>query len=351
MLARRNHSSSPKSLSDVLEEELDGKISPNSSVELSEAQQQARLKEIYKRIHSLETKRSALCLSGGGIRSASFGLGVLQALARADVLEKFDYLSTVSGGGYIGGWLSAWIHHHPHGREGVLTDLKTTPDRTIEPESDPIRHLRAFSNYLMPRFGLFSADTWAIGATVLRDILLTWIVLLSWLVVLLLIPRFCVFVSFSRPGPGTVFGLLLAALVGLAIATAYAAIDLPSFGNSRWPQRRFLAGWFTPMLAAAFFFFAWWAGFRNTSELAGPLMSSSWGLTLTQLLVGLASAAGCLAAACFVTFRDWGREQVVTRIDETPKPDLDFTRDGPAHRVPTRLLCLVDCGESFSRSD
>ena len=309
MFARRNHSSSPKSLSDVLEEELDGKISPNSSVELSEAQQQARLKEIYKRIHSLETKRSALCLSGGGIRSASFGLGVLQALARADLLEKFDYLSTVSGGGYIGGWLSAWIHHHPHGREGVLTDLKTTPDRTIEPESDPIRHLRAFSNYLMPRFGLFSADTWAIGATVLRDILLTWIVLLSWLVVLLLIPRFCVFVSFSRPGPGTVFGLLFAALVGLAIATAYAAIDLPSFGNSRWPQRRFLAGWFTPMLAAAFFFFAWWAGFRNTSELAGPLMSSPWGLALTQLLVGLASAAGCLAAAGFVTYRDWGRSK------------------------------------------
>ncbi len=309
MFARRNHSSSPKSLSDVLEEELDSKISPNSSVELPEAQQQARLKEIYKRIHSLETKRSALCLSGGGIRSASFGLGVLQALARADLLEKFDYLSTVAGGGYIGGWLSAWIHHHPHGREGVLTDLKTMPDRTIEPESDPIRHLRAFSNYLTPRFGLFSADTWAIGATVLRDILLNWIVLLSWLAALLLIPRVCVLAAFSRPGPATVLALLIAAFVSLATATAYAAIDLPSFGNSRWPQRRFLAGWFAPMLAAVFFFFAWWAGFRNTSELAGPLMSSPWGLALTQLLVGLASALGCLAGAGFVAYRDWGRSE------------------------------------------
>lgn len=63
-----------------------------------------------------------LALSGGGIRSATFCLGVLQALARASLPESarppggepkpaidppsmlslFDYLSTVSGGGYIG---------------------------------------------------------------------------------------------------------------------------------------------------------------------------------------------------------------------------------------------------------
>ena len=314
MLAGKNHPNSQKSLSDVLEEELDGEIGPNSSAELSEAQQQARLKEVYKRIHSLETKRSALCLSGGGIRSASFGLGVLQALARAGLLEKFDYLSTVSGGGYIGGWLSAWIRNHPRGRDGVLTDLKTTPDRTIEPENATIRHLRSFSNFLTPRFGLFSADTWTIGATVLRDILLNWIVLLSCLATLLLIPRFCVFAAFSRPSPATVFALLFAALVSLATATAYAAIDLPSFGNSRWSQRRFLAGWFAPMFAAAFFFFGWWTGFRNTSELAGPLMSSPWGLALTQLLVGVASAAGCLAAAGFAAYRDWGQSQSPPRL-------------------------------------
>src|SRR4051812_12903019 len=61
---------------------------------------------------------TALCLSGGGIRSATFCLGVLQALAAhrptddqsaASSLERIHYLSTVSGGGYIGGWLSALI--------------------------------------------------------------------------------------------------------------------------------------------------------------------------------------------------------------------------------------------------
>src|SRR4051812_31880046 len=43
-----------------------------------------------------------LALSGGGIRSASIALGVMQALATAGKLQKFDYLSTVSGGGYAG---------------------------------------------------------------------------------------------------------------------------------------------------------------------------------------------------------------------------------------------------------
>ncbi len=45
---------------------------------------------------------TGIALSGGGIRSATFGLGVLQALARHDLLRRFDYLSTVSGGGYLG---------------------------------------------------------------------------------------------------------------------------------------------------------------------------------------------------------------------------------------------------------
>ena len=62
-----------------------------------------------------------LALSGGGIRSATFGLGVLQALAASRKLESFDYLSTVSGGGYIGSWLSAWIHRS--GLDDVQTRL------------------------------------------------------------------------------------------------------------------------------------------------------------------------------------------------------------------------------------
>lgn len=56
------------------------------------------------------TPRHGLALSGGGIRAASYCLGVLQALANEHKLEEFDYLSTVSGGGYIGTSVSYLLH-------------------------------------------------------------------------------------------------------------------------------------------------------------------------------------------------------------------------------------------------
>lgn len=52
------------------------------------------------------TEATGLALSGGGIRSASFGLGVIQALLEHRIMQKIDYLSTVSGGGYIGASLT-----------------------------------------------------------------------------------------------------------------------------------------------------------------------------------------------------------------------------------------------------
>ncbi|WP_416140381.1 patatin-like phospholipase family protein [Halomonas sp. HK25] len=55
-----------------------------------------------------KTPLTGLALSGGGIRSATFSLGVLQALADADLLKRIDYLSTVSGGGYLGTSLIWW---------------------------------------------------------------------------------------------------------------------------------------------------------------------------------------------------------------------------------------------------
>lgn len=82
------------------------------------------LNEMFQRIRKVRgNTTAALCLSGGGIRRATFSLGVIQALARAKILSQLDYLSTVSGGGYIGSWLSSWIHRHPKGLLGVEEDL------------------------------------------------------------------------------------------------------------------------------------------------------------------------------------------------------------------------------------
>ena len=98
----------------------------------SSSESKTRLKGLWDAIHGLKEKRAALCISGGGIRSATFGLGILQGLARCGLLEKFHYLSTVSGGGYIGSWLSAWIKNDPKGIRGVVDELKSRPDSTLK---------------------------------------------------------------------------------------------------------------------------------------------------------------------------------------------------------------------------
>ena len=49
-----------------------------------------------------------LAFSGGGIRSAVFNLGVLQALEAAGLMKRIDYLSSVSGGGYVASCYS-WL--------------------------------------------------------------------------------------------------------------------------------------------------------------------------------------------------------------------------------------------------
>lgn len=75
----------------------------NRSPELLDAQ---ALHERRKNAKLEDAKDSkdvwGLALSGGGIRSATFCFGLLRGLARAGVLKRFDYLSTVSGGGYVG---------------------------------------------------------------------------------------------------------------------------------------------------------------------------------------------------------------------------------------------------------
>ncbi len=51
---------------------------------------------------SAERGLVGLALSGGGIRSATFGLGVVEVLHMRGLFRLIDYLSTVSGGGYLG---------------------------------------------------------------------------------------------------------------------------------------------------------------------------------------------------------------------------------------------------------
>ncbi|MBS1218808.1 MAG: hypothetical protein H6R21_1941, partial [Proteobacteria bacterium] len=152
------------------------------------AQERASIREPDGHHHGPERPLTGLAFSGGGIRSATFNLGITQALAELRLLRQFDYLSCVSGGGYIGGWLSAFIHLKCNGRvEDAEPQLHAGGT-----ENSAIRFLRSYSNYLTPQASFFSADTLTAVATYLRNLYLNLTLLLLALGGLLLVPRLLV---------------------------------------------------------------------------------------------------------------------------------------------------------------
>lgn len=152
------------------------------------ARERAAIREPDGRHDGPARPLTGLAFSGGGIRSATFNLGVIQALAELRLLRQFDYLSCVSGGGYIGGWLSAFIHLRCNGRvEDAEPQLHAGGT-----ENSAIRFLRSYSNYLTPRASFFSADTLTAVATYLRNLYLNLTLLLLALGGLLLLPRLLV---------------------------------------------------------------------------------------------------------------------------------------------------------------
>lgn len=94
-----------------------------------------------------------LALSGGGVRSATFCIGLLRALAKNRVLRRFDYLSTVSGGGYAGAAF------------GRLFSPTVTPEQVerglADDQSLLLWWLRSNGRYLVPAGVRDLLQTWA----------------------------------------------------------------------------------------------------------------------------------------------------------------------------------------------
>ncbi|HKA62366.1 MAG TPA: hypothetical protein VKH83_08060 [Methylomirabilota bacterium] len=222
---------------------------------------------LYEAIHNLGEKRTALCLSGGGIRSATFALGILQGLARLRMLPQFHYLSTVSGGGYIGSWLTAWLHRSGNDVNAVCDELGAI-DATnkLAPEATPILHLRDYSNYLAPRAGLLSADTWTLLGTIMRNLFLVWSVVLPLLAAGLILPRLYLALAHSAPGSpavSVVGGRMLLAVGALALAWAvgYIGASIPSSTRALRDQNLFLVRCLVPLLISVLcltLYWAWW---------------------------------------------------------------------------------------------
>lgn len=116
-----------------------------------------------------------VALSGGGIRSATFCLGLFQALARARLVRRIDLLSTVSGGGYFGGFLGAALN-----REHA--DIAQVEAELADHHSWPVRWLRENGRFLSPNG---AGDNWLTAAVALRNWVALHVVLLTFSFLLL----------------------------------------------------------------------------------------------------------------------------------------------------------------------
>lgn len=230
------------------------------------------LASCFARMHALppDQRPTALCLSGGGIRSATFGLGVLQSLARSGRLRAFDYLSTVSGGGYIGSWLTAWLRREGGHWDRVLPSLADGV-QPLQQEArrvtgcadaaqDPIGRLRAYSNFLSPVWGL-STDSLSLVAIFLRNLLLNLLVWLPLLAALVALPRVYIAVLALQPGEIWTWAAAVVAVLLLGGGIAYTVADLPAPRTNqdgkprlRPPRNHFVVGCFLPLLLAAMLF-------------------------------------------------------------------------------------------------
>ena len=130
------------------QEEFLNKVFPEELEEIAQRRKNAQLeKGELTASPSTDNQLAGLALSGGGIRSATFGLGVIQGLAKHGILRHVDYLSTVSGGGYTGSCLSALLNDPKHAPEGDRFPLRYTQGSSEPPA---LTHLRNCSNYLSP---------------------------------------------------------------------------------------------------------------------------------------------------------------------------------------------------------
>jgi hypothetical protein len=135
--------------------------SPVDAINAAEAAAVSRRREKYGL--DLELKNAVgLGLSGGGIRSATFCLGAVQVLADRGLLKHVDFLSTVSGGGYTGTFLTRTL-----GRGKPQTDVAGP----YGPDPDPIRYVRQHAKYLSA-YDL--KRRWGMVMTIFAGMILNW---------------------------------------------------------------------------------------------------------------------------------------------------------------------------------
>ena len=190
--------------------------------------------------------RTGIALSGGGVRSAAFALGVMQVLAERRLLERFDYMSSVSGGGFMAGALVWLLGPSSPDRFGTgPDDLAFGAEPASDADADAARgtpllnFLRQHGAYLMPGHGITPISAIAV---VLRGILLN---LTVWLPIL--VATMLLLFAASEPFDGNLgistgapiaFDALLWAAIGFGLLFLAGSLLYSFSTHSRWNVRR-----------------------------------------------------------------------------------------------------------------
>lgn len=334
---------------EVLRDELDmlrpeAHVDPNSDPDGALPPDRARL---LGRAHG--GMLTGLAISGGGMRSATFGLGALQALAAHGLLRRIDYLSTVSGGGFIGGWLSKCLHAHGGDIRQVEALLAPGAGGAEAPE---VRFLRQHSNYLSPQGGMFSADTWTLLGTYVRNTGLNLAMLVAWMCALLLLPRFAVWavhrvVAPDGPWAGWgdlawVAGVLLFLFAVFCIALSISSKPESSQGMRRFPLSQGAVLWCInlPLLLAGFL------GSVGLWRHGGALGALGSGLTGSVLPAQLADRPYWLLAPGLVYFIVWACGWYLAHDRASPYRHAGYAIC--AAGGATVALVLLEAGRAFA---
>ena len=198
----------------------------------------------------VEEPSCGLALSGGGIRSAAFSLGVLQALAKARMLSLFDYMSTVSGGGYIGCSLTWWLSLDlPKGGGKSGTDPENFPfSMDTKNGKSIVDFLRLHGNYLLPDAQL---NLTSIFAVVLRNVVVAFLVYFVGFTLVIFFIEFLFGLAVNRYEPLTqwVWAFLDGAFTAIAVLPG--SEEVPNGFRGLWEHVIYLVkerSWFTVLL-------------------------------------------------------------------------------------------------------
>jgi hypothetical protein len=275
-----------------------------------------------------------LALSGGGIRSAAFSLGVLQALDRFGILKRVDYLSTVSGGGYIGASLTATMTKS--GGSFVFRDrhneLSGAPSLLETGDSAAVGHLRNYSNYLLPPGGRYFGE---LTMTILRGVIPNLGLLLSILLIcatltILSTPKrsdlfgWCAF-ALCPEGFNTFPWTSMLGVLGIIVVLA-SAIARSHFRRRSLGQGSLFANVFVIILAIVFFIEAQSIFIQGMFEECPPGWCNATSVIATNVIKSLAVIA--IPIAALVT---WFSAQ----LGEWVQASIDSGYSGP------RLLAFV----------